>query len=290
MPRVVTSACDGCKFTDCVTVCPVECFHEGATVVYIDPAVCIDCDACVPQCPVGAIYEESAVPESEKKWIAINAEESKKTPSITTKKDPLPGALERKAALEAAAAGGTAGGGGAGAAAPKGPSPEEIAAKRKKEQEEKKRQAEERARVAALKRERLSRFVASLPSRKNLLDIDDDMERERRYGKVYWLEERPGGYLLRLELPRVVPAGPTSLEMGVAGAPMPEYRFEVALPRPDRVEVRAWIEDPRVRELVGRVGSFPYGFTREIPLPRPVASQTARVAGGAIEVELRAAS
>ncbi len=287
MPRVVTSACDGCKFTDCVTVCPVECFHEGATVVYIDPLTCIDCDACVPQCPVGAIYEESAVPETEKKWIAINLEESKKTPSIKAKKDPLPGAMERKAALEAAAAGGGASAGGVAGA--KGPSAEEIAAKRKKEQEEKKRKEEERARIRAVKKERLSRFVASLSARKDQLDIDDDLERERRYGRVFWLEEAPQGFFLRLELPRVVPTAPRSGAQGTAGAAMPDWRCEVTLPAPDRVVVRAWAEDPRITDLVGRAGSFPYGFVREIRLPRPVASHAARVRDRVVEVDFRTA-
>ena len=290
MPRVVTSACDGCKFTDCVTVCPVDCFHEGATTVYIDPVTCIDCDACVPQCPVSAIYEESAVPESEKKWIAVNAEESKKTPVIKAKKDPLPGAMDRKAALEAAAAAPAGGGpGGGGTAAPKGPSPAELEAKRKKDQEERKKREEERARIAALKKERLSRFVASVVPEKDRIDSerDDEMERDRRYGRVYWLEETPQGYLLRLELPRVIPAARQSEAMGLAGAAMPDYRWEVQRPAADLLVVRAWVDDPKVQSLVGRIGSFPYGFTREIRLPRPVASHEGRCRDRALEVDLK---
>ncbi len=288
MPRVVTSACDQCKFTDCVTVCPVECFHEGPTMVYIDPATCIDCDACVPQCPVAAIYEESAVPESDKKYIALNLEESKKTPVIKTKKDPLPRALERQAALEAAKAAPAGGGGSGAAAAPKGPSPAELEAKRKKEQEEKKRREEERERVAALKKERLGRFVSMLAAEKKRLP-DDDLERDRRYGGVWWLEERPHGYTLRLELPRRVPAGRRSEGLGIAGSPMPDYRCEARLDAPDRLVVRAWIDDPKTKELVGRAGSFPFGFTREIRLPRPAASHAMRLTGGVLEVDLRIA-
>lgn len=291
MPRVVTSACDGCKFTDCVTVCPVDCFHEGPTMLYIDPNVCIDCDACVPQCPVAAIYEASAVPEAEKKYIQINAEESQKTPTITAKKDPLPGAEERKKALEAAAAGGGGGGGGGvaggAAGAPKGPSPEEIAAKRQKEAEERKRREEEKKRIAALKKERLARFLSSLAVEKERLP-DDDLERDRRYGDVFWLEERPGGYRLRVEFPRRIPRSRTSEEMGLSG-PMPDYRYTVERPAPDRIVVRAWVEDPRVRELVGRVGSFPFGFTREVLLPRSVVSHETRYRDHVLEVDLAAA-
>jgi ferredoxin len=99
MPYIVTGNCEGCKFTDCVTVCPVDCFHEGDTMLYIDPEECIDCGACVDECPVQAIYAEDDVPKDEEKWIAINAEMSPKLPVITDKKDPLPGAEERKTEL-----------------------------------------------------------------------------------------------------------------------------------------------------------------------------------------------
>ena len=99
MPHVVTGNCDGCKFTDCVTVCPVDCFHEGETMLYIDPEECIDCGACIDECPVSAIYTEDDLPEAEKKWLAINAELAIRYPVITDKQDPLPGAEERKREL-----------------------------------------------------------------------------------------------------------------------------------------------------------------------------------------------
>lgn len=93
MAFVVTGKCDGCKYTDCVVVCPVDCFYEGATMLYINPNECIDCEACVPECPVEAIYEENDVPEAYEDYIEINAEESTNgnCPNIVDKKPPLKG-------------------------------------------------------------------------------------------------------------------------------------------------------------------------------------------------------
>ncbi len=99
MPTIVTDNCKDCRFTDCVTVCPVECFHYDDQMLYIDPEICIDCSACLPECPVEAIYEEDDLPADKHEWIAINAERSKLLPVITDSMDPLPGAEERKAAL-----------------------------------------------------------------------------------------------------------------------------------------------------------------------------------------------
>ena len=89
MSHVVTKACIKCKYTDCVTVCPVDCFHEDAEMVVIDPEVCIDCGACIPECPVQAIYTEDDVPGDQKDFIKLNAEKSKSLPTITEKKTPL---------------------------------------------------------------------------------------------------------------------------------------------------------------------------------------------------------
>ncbi|MBN1516586.1 4Fe-4S binding protein [Candidatus Sumerlaeota bacterium] len=90
MPYVVTGRCDKCKYTDCVEVCPVDAFHEGPDQLYINPDVCIDCNACVAECPVEAIFEESDVPERYREYIEINAERSADLPEITEKKNPLP--------------------------------------------------------------------------------------------------------------------------------------------------------------------------------------------------------
>ena len=87
MAYVVTDSCIRCKFTDCVEVCPVDCFHEGPNFLAIDPDECIDCTLCVPECPVNAIYAEDDVPDEQKQFIALNAELAKKWPVITEKKD-----------------------------------------------------------------------------------------------------------------------------------------------------------------------------------------------------------
>lgn len=89
MAYVVTSPCFGCKYTDCVTVCPCDCFREGEQMLYIDPDDCVDCDACVAECPVAAIFYEDNVPEAERWFIALNAEMAKICPPIVTKKPPL---------------------------------------------------------------------------------------------------------------------------------------------------------------------------------------------------------
>lgn len=86
MAYVVTDSCIRCKYTDCVEVCPVDCFHEGANFLAIDPDECIDCTLCVPECPVNAIFAEDDVPENQKHFIALNAELAKKWPVITEKK------------------------------------------------------------------------------------------------------------------------------------------------------------------------------------------------------------
>ena len=99
MPYVVTDNCSGCRFTDCVEVCPVDCFHGDDKMLYIEPDECIDCGACEPECPVQAIFEETAVPPEKQAWIATNAEKAGSLPVISEKQSPLDGAEDRKAAL-----------------------------------------------------------------------------------------------------------------------------------------------------------------------------------------------
>ena len=77
---IVTSSCVNHKYQDCVAVCPVEAFREMETYLVIDPDDCIDCNACVPECPVDAIYYEDDVPDSEIEWIEKNAEEAVDAP------------------------------------------------------------------------------------------------------------------------------------------------------------------------------------------------------------------
>src|SRR5690606_22562842 len=95
MTFVVTSNCQHCRYTDCVVVCPVDCFHGDAEMLYIDPDECIDCGACVPECPVEAIFEETAVPPEEEAWLAINAERARNLPVVNVKEEPLGTADER---------------------------------------------------------------------------------------------------------------------------------------------------------------------------------------------------
>ncbi|TMH78276.1 MAG: ferredoxin family protein [Betaproteobacteria bacterium] len=99
MTTIVTDNCDGCRFTDCVTVCPVACFHGDEKMLYIDNDVCIQCSACIPLCPVHAIYADDDIPEDQRHWIEVNAERSRALPAIGEKQESLPGAEERKAAL-----------------------------------------------------------------------------------------------------------------------------------------------------------------------------------------------
>jgi ferredoxin len=77
MTYVVTESCIKCKYTDCVDVCPVDCFREGPNMLVIDPDECIDCTLCVAECPVEAIFAEDDVPANQKEFIGINAELSK---------------------------------------------------------------------------------------------------------------------------------------------------------------------------------------------------------------------
>jgi ferredoxin len=89
MAYVVTAPCFGCKYTDCVVVCPCECFHEGEKMLYIDPEECIDCNACLPECPVEAIYPEQDVPDQWRDFIALNAQMAAQCPPIVQRKAPL---------------------------------------------------------------------------------------------------------------------------------------------------------------------------------------------------------
>lgn len=94
MTYVVADACVKCKYTDCVDVCPVDCFHEGPNFLVIDPEECIDCTLCVAECPVEAIFAEDDVPDDQRAYIALNAELSKVWKVIIEKKDALPDADE----------------------------------------------------------------------------------------------------------------------------------------------------------------------------------------------------
>ncbi|MBV18340.1 MAG: ferredoxin [Euryarchaeota archaeon] len=80
MPHVVTTTCVDHKYQECVAVCPVEAFRELDTYLVIDPDECIDCGACVPECPVDAIFPDTEVPDDEETWIDRNADEAMDAP------------------------------------------------------------------------------------------------------------------------------------------------------------------------------------------------------------------
>ncbi len=94
MTFVVTENCIKCKFTDCVDVCPVDCFHEGPNFLVIDPEECIDCTLCEPECPAEAIHAEDELPEGQEKFTELNAELSQVWPTITEVQTPSDDAEE----------------------------------------------------------------------------------------------------------------------------------------------------------------------------------------------------
>ena len=96
MTYIVAEPCIKCKYTDCVSVCPVDAFREGANALIIDPDVCIDCDLCVPECPVDAIFSEDDLPEKWSEYLELNARLSPEWPEITQMKDAPPDADEFK--------------------------------------------------------------------------------------------------------------------------------------------------------------------------------------------------
>src|SRR4051812_35360617 len=93
MTYVVTEACIKCKYTDCVQVCPVDCFYEGENMLVINPDECIDCGVCEPECPIEAIKPES---DNNLEWVERNRKYAQAWPNITVKRDPLPDADDYK--------------------------------------------------------------------------------------------------------------------------------------------------------------------------------------------------
>ncbi len=100
MTFVVTESCIRCKYTDCVEVCPVDCFYEGPNFLVIDPDECIDCGLCEPECPVKAIVSEDDLPSHLNEYLNLNAVLAKKWPNITIRKDGPPDAKEWEAVTE----------------------------------------------------------------------------------------------------------------------------------------------------------------------------------------------
>lgn len=101
MPYLVTDNCQKCRYTDCVEVCPVDCFYADDEMLYIHPDECIDCGACEPACPVEAILPDDSISAEQEKWVDINRDkcESDDTYNITETEAPLPTAEDRKLEL-----------------------------------------------------------------------------------------------------------------------------------------------------------------------------------------------
>lgn len=92
MTYVVVENCIKCKYTDCVEVCPVDCFYEGENMLVIHPDECIDCGVCEPECPAEAIKPDTGAGLED--WLKLNLEMAKNWPNLTKKRDPLPEAKE----------------------------------------------------------------------------------------------------------------------------------------------------------------------------------------------------
>jgi len=94
MAFVVCEPCHDCKYTDCVVVCPCDCFYQDDWQLYIDPDTCIDCEACVPECPVEAIFHDANVPAPWTRFVQLNAERVKalkESGNITERQEPKKG-------------------------------------------------------------------------------------------------------------------------------------------------------------------------------------------------------
>ena len=89
MTYIVKDECIKCKLTDCVEVCPVDCFYEGENMLVINPDECIDCGVCEPECPIGAIVPDTTDIENKDKWLLLNKKFSALWPNINKKKDPM---------------------------------------------------------------------------------------------------------------------------------------------------------------------------------------------------------
>ena len=89
MTYVVTENCIRCKYTDCVEVCPTDCFHEGPNFLVINPEPCIDCSLCAPECPADDIYADNELPADQSHFLELNAELAGVWPVITLTRSPL---------------------------------------------------------------------------------------------------------------------------------------------------------------------------------------------------------
>jgi ferredoxin len=86
MTFVVTENCIRCKYTDCVEVCPVDCFYEGPNFLVIHPDECIDCGLCEPECPADAILQDDDLSDEQQIFVELNAELAEIWPNIALRK------------------------------------------------------------------------------------------------------------------------------------------------------------------------------------------------------------
>ncbi|MBI4230958.1 MAG: hypothetical protein HY608_09010, partial [Planctomycetes bacterium] len=210
----------------------------------------------VPECPVEAILEASAVPDAWKPYIELNAKESAKNAKINKKVDPLPTAEAKKAKIDAS----------------KDPDIE-----RKKAEEAEAKARAEKAKAWEAKRAKYRPYLRDMRAKREtvLSQTEARTERDRRYGRAYRLLPRENGLTVEMELARTVPDHWLKTRLGVAD-PMPPYRTQATLASPTRLIVEGWLEDRSLDPLIGVVGAFPPRFRREIDLPCPVRNVQSR--------------
>jgi ferredoxin len=234
MTYVITQACIGVKDTACVGACPTDSIHgyKDSPQLYIDPATCIDCDACAPACPVAAIFPGDQVPDAMKKFIPVNADffkswdKSKSVAYSVTK-------TEEKKEGEAASTATGESSGGKDASWVEQPGWEAEWAKHQE-------------------------------------DITPRVEEQKRYGRVRAVYEQADRFIVRFHLPENTPNHPFRFRYGLS-AEMSAYEFTAELKNGVAV-IRAKVADPKIAKLCGLANSFPDRFRVDYTFPKPVAS------------------
>jgi Fe-S-cluster-containing hydrogenase component 2 len=245
MAYVIAQACIGVKDTACVDACPVDAIHslEGSPQYYIEPATCIDCDACEPVCPVKAIFAGDQVPADQKKFTGINADffngfdKAKSTTYTRQKKTEAPGKEgEANPALPHAAV--------------------------------------EQAPVEVVLKE-VAGWETSWEAHKH--EIEERSEIQKRYGRVRAVFEHADHYLIRIYLPEWTPNHPFRFKFGFPEE-MSTYQVKADLSG-NGVVVSGKVADPRFLKLCGYANSFPDRFHFEYPFAKKVSSVSVKPQG-----------
>ena len=236
MAYVIGQTCIGTKDTACIDVCPTDSIHgyEESPQLYIDPATCIDCDACAVACPVDAIYPGDQVPAAEEKFIKINADfynDWDRSKSIAA------GKSEESNEAEAAEAGGGT-------------------------------DLQDATWTEA------ENWQAEWEAHKN--DLEDPVERLKRYGRVRSLFETPDKYIVRLYLAEKTPNHPLVYQYDLPKE-ITKYEVEAETIGNSRVQIRGKLWDPKLRKLTGLVNSFPDAFVVDLPFEEEVESASVQV-------------